>query len=232
MDFTTAYFFRGILPGARRIHLAAVRRRRRDLSMNAADDDFIGNLVFNVGSWNSIQSEQTLASGFGPANWYESDVTTGFSLALAKYLTANVSYIAYTYPNGAFPTRPGALDGGLAFNDSELSARFSLPAVETWPSRFDNTGLRPERGHLPPARGEAERRPCSRTRESFPLTLALPLTLGLSVSDYYEEGPGGDNDTFGYFDGVASRRQRCPLAFIPSDYGACERERRASTSWP
>ena len=50
------------------------------------------------------------------------------------------------------------------------------------------------------------------------LTLALPLTVGLSVSDYYEEGPGGDNDTFGYFDGgiVAS----VPLAFVPADYGS------------
>ena len=50
-----------------------------------------------------------------------------------------------------------------------------------------------------------------------PLTLALPLSVGLSLDNYYDEGPGGRDQTFGYFDvGLAAS---VPLAFISGDYG-------------
>lgn len=214
MDFTTAYFFRGIL-------------QERDgfiwqpyggvgfTLFEGSDEDVIDNLVFNLGSWNSVQSKQTLASGSGPANWYESDIIVGFTLGLADMLTANVSYIAYTYPNGAFPTVQ-ELDASLSLNDSEWLGAFALYPSMTWAFEVDNTAFGPDEGiYL-----QLGVRPSVTLAEEaeYPLTLALPLTLGLSVSDYYEEGPGGDDDTFGYFDAgiVAS----VPLAFIPSDYGA------------
>ncbi len=46
----------------------------------------------------------------------------------------------------------------------------------------------------------------------YPLSLAIPVKLGLSVKDYYE-GPTGSNN-FGYFDTglIAS----VPLAFMPA----------------
>ena len=52
---------------------------------------------------------------------------------------------------------------------------------------------------------------------AYPLTLALPLSLGLSLYDYYEI-PGVGDDTFGFFDiGLIGS---VPLAFIPAEYGA------------
>jgi len=214
MDFTTAYFFRGILQ-ERDGFLWQPYGGVGVTLYEAGEDDFVGNLVFNVGSWNSIQSKQTLASGTGPGNWYESDVITGFSLGLAKYLTGNVSYIAYTYPNGSFPTVQ-ELDAGLAFNDSDFLGPFALQPSMTWAFEVDNTAFGSNEGIY--LQLGAKPSVVLFEEKEYPLTLALPLTLGLSVSDYYEEGPGGDNDTFGYFDGgiVAS----VPLAFIPSDYGA------------
>jgi hypothetical protein len=214
MDFTTAYFFRGILQ-ERDGFLWQPYGGLGITLYEGGEDEFVGNLVFNVGSWNSVQSKQTLASGSGPANWYESDIITGFSLGLAEVLTANVSYIAYTYPNGAFPTVQ-ELDASLSLNDSEWLGPFALQPSMTWAFEVDNTAFGPNEGiYL-----QLGAKPSMVLFEDheYPLTLALPLTLGLSVSDYYEEGPGGDNDTFGYFDAglVAS----VPLAFLPPDYGS------------
>jgi hypothetical protein len=47
--------------------------------------------------------------------------------------------------------------------------------------------------------------------------VSVPLTLGLSLSDYYEFGTGND-DMFGYFDaGVAVN---VGLGLIPEDFGS------------
>jgi hypothetical protein len=54
---------------------------------------------------------------------------------------------------------------------------------------------------------------------TYPLTLSLPVVLGLSLGDYYERiGVGGDDDTFGYLSiGLAAG---VPLKFIPASFGA------------
>lgn len=55
------------------------------------------------------------------------------------------------------------------------------------------------------------------------MTLSIPITVGLSLGDYYEDptSTGGDDDsTFGYLDiGVAFSM---PISCIPSDYGQWE----------
>jgi hypothetical protein len=52
----------------------------------------------------------------------------------------------------------------------------------------------------------------------YPITLSLPVLLGLSLSDYYERvGVGGEDDTFGYLSiGLAAG---VPLKFIPASFG-------------
>ena len=55
------------------------------------------------------------------------------------------------------------------------------------------------------------------SEDAYPLTLSLPLALGLSLSEYYEL-PGQGDDTFGFFSVGFSTS--VPLAFIPADYGA------------
>jgi hypothetical protein len=50
----------------------------------------------------------------------------------------------------------------------------------------------------------------------YPLSLSIPLAVGLSLSDYYEFGIGSD-DTFGYFSAGATLS--VPLAFIPAEFG-------------
>jgi hypothetical protein len=51
---------------------------------------------------------------------------------------------------------------------------------------------------------------------AYPLAVSVPLSVGLSLKDYYEFGTGSD-DTFGYFSGGVS--VSVPLAFIPPAFG-------------
>ena len=55
--------------------------------------------------------------------------------------------------------------------------------------------------------------------EDYPLTLAVPLALGLSVEDYYETGTGESSDRgFGFFSlGLAAS---VPVGFLPGEYGS------------
>jgi len=214
-DFTTAYYFRGILQERN----GFIWQPYAGVTFKLAEDvgyGVIDNIDFSIGSWNSIQSNQTLASGSGPANWYESDVLVGFTMGLWGFVSTNITYAAYTFPNGAYATAQ-ELDWTIAFNDSELLGPFALNPSLLWAFEVDSTafGDTSQEGIF---LGVGVKPSVVLFEEAeYPLTLALPLSVGLSVSNYYEE-IDGDNDTFGYFDAglVAS----VPLSFISSDYGA------------
>src|SRR5262245_33911714 len=71
-DFTTAYFFRGILQERD----GFIWQPYGELGFNlfTADEgssEPVKSFSLFAGSWNSIHSEKTLASGSGPGNWYE-----------------------------------------------------------------------------------------------------------------------------------------------------------------
>ena len=212
-DFTNAYFFRGILQERDGFIWQPYGGVTFKLAENVGYG-VIDNIDFSIGSWNSIQSEQTFASGSGPANWYESDVLVGFTMGLWGFVSTNITYAAYTFPNGAFPTAQ-ELDWTIAFNDSELLGAFALNPSMLWAFEVDNTAFGDQEGiYL----GLGVKPSVVLFEEAdYPLTLALPLTVGLSVSDYYEV-PGGEDDTFGYFD--AGLTASVPLSFISGDYGS------------
>jgi hypothetical protein len=213
-DFTTAYFFRGILQERN----GFIWQPYGGITFKLAEDvgyGVIDNIDFSLGTWNSVQSEQTFASS-APRNWFESDVLVGFTMGLWGFVSTNLTYVAYTFPNGAYGVAQ-ELDWTTTFNDSGLLGPFALNPSMLWAFEVDSTafgdtnqeGIYLQLGVKPGVTLFEEAK--------YPLTLALPLTTGLSVSNYYDEGPGGDNDTFGYFDGgvVAS----VPLSFIDSSYG-------------
>lgn len=214
-DFTTAYFFRGILQERD----GFIWQPYAGITFKLAQDigyGVIDNIDLSLGSWNSIQSNQTLSSGSGPANWYESDVLVGLTMGLWGFMSTNLTYAAYTFPNGAYSVAQ-ELDWTTTFNDSGLLGAFALNpsillAFEVDSTAFGDTnqegiflGLGVKPGVV--LFEEAE----------YPLTLAVPLSVGLSLDNYYDEGPGGRDDTFGYFD--AGLAASVPLAFISGDYG-------------
>jgi hypothetical protein len=214
LDVTTAYFFRGILQERD----GGIFWPYIEIAFKLWDNEEGQNVSVFGGNWNSVQTNKTLASGSGPSNWYEADVYGGLRLGLADFLSADLVYIAYTYPNGAFPTVQ-EFDAVVKINDAQwMPENFSTSPYMRWAFELDNTALGPNEGiYL-----ELGAKPAYvfASESDYPVTLSLPLTLGLSVDDYYEvEQPDGslDEDTFGYFDfGVDLS---IPFSFIPADYG-------------
>lgn len=211
-DFTTAYFFRGILQERRGL----IMQPYGEINVNlyADEEGPITGLTLIGGMWNSIHSEKTLTDDSGPSNWYEADIYGGAKLTLLSKLDLKALYIAYTYPNGAFNTVQ-ELDLTVALNDSEWLGMFAMYPSFTWAWEMANTALGADKGRYL----EFNVRPSFTVIESetYPVTLAFPMQVGLSAGNYYEMD-GESDETFGFFKGgfVVS----VPLAFIPSDYGA------------
>lgn len=215
MDFTTAYFLRGILQERD----GFIWQPYAGLNITPyRGEGFIKSFSVNVNTWNSIHSNKTFASGSGPTNWYESDAIVGFTLGLTDYVTTNLSYVVFAFPNGSYPTAQ-ELDWNIAFNDSSFLGKFALNPYMLWVFEVDNVSFGDVEGEGIYLQLGVKPSYVLFEEADYPVTLALPLTVGLSVSDYYDEpGPDGRNQTFGFFDAglVAS----VPLSFIDSDYGA------------
>lgn len=211
IDFTTAYFFRGILQERN----GFIMQPYATLGFSLYEGDgLIRSWGASVNTWNSFQTDKTLASGSGPGNWYESDINVATSVGLAGGLTMGGTYTAYTYPNGAYPTVQ-ELSLGLGFNDTEWLGAFALQPSLLFAFEVDNTALGANEGVYMQIGAKPSYTLFSDAK--YPLTLGLPLNVGLSLSDYYE-GPDGKDETFGFFQfGLVGS---IPLAFIPPTYGS------------
>ncbi len=212
-DITNAYFFRGILNERH----GFIWQPSADLSVNLyTGDGFVRSVSAAFGMWASFQTEQTLARhGGGPANLYEVDYYPYVTVGLPYGLETSLSYILYTSPNGAFATVQ-QMDWGTALDDSEWLGDFALHPAVTFSFELQNTSFGDQEGGY----FELALAPTHDFKfaaaEDYPLTLTLPLALGLSLYDYYET-PTSDH-TFGFFSFGLSAN--VPLAFIPSDFGS------------
>jgi len=215
MDWTTHYFFRGILQEDQGIILQPYG----DVTFKLMEGEgAFTNLGLTVGLWNSLHEGPTGTGGPNqdPRIWYEADFYTKLSATLFEDLTAAVIYTAYMSPNGRFSTVE-EIAFSLSYNDSKLLGAFALnPSVliafetDGQADGGKDEGIYLQIG-LAPSYTFNE-------KGTYPLTLSLPITLGLSLSDYYERiGVGGEDDTFGYLSiGLAAG---VPLKFIPPSYG-------------
>ena len=104
---------------------------------------------------------------------------------------------------------------GFSYNDAKLLGPFALNPSVLIAFEFDgqadagaHEGVYAQIGIAPGYTFLAD--------SAYPLTLSVPLAVGLSLSDYYEFGTGSD-DTFGYFSAGATLS--VPLAFIPPEFG-------------
>lgn len=222
-DFTNAYFFRGILQEKH----GFIWEPSAELSINLYEGDgVLQSLNAGMGLWFSFQSEKTGWSGSGPSNLYETDYYPSVTASWSPGLTTSVTYLVYTSPNGAFATIQ-EIDLGFVYDDSELLGPFAIGPTATFGFETQNSGFRGtyggtggylELGGAPSADfklpGEA--------LSDYPVTMTLPLAVGLSLYDYYKTDPGlgvgYHNQTFGFF-GIGLNAG-VPLAFVPSDFGA------------
>ena len=219
VDFSHAYFFRGI----KQKREGFIAQPYADINFNVySDDDGSGlnGVTFTLGQWNSLHTGPSGQDGSAEnvAPWYESDFFTGFALAIDNW-EAGITYTSYLSPNDAFGTVQ-EISIGLAMDDTSLLGSFSLQphvlmAVEMngQADGGDGEGVYLEFGVEPGTNALGES-----------VGITFPVTLGLSLSNYYENGldtslPAAFSDTFGFFDVAAVVAVPLP---IPDDYGSWE----------
>jgi hypothetical protein len=214
-DFTTDYYFRGIIQETD----DSIIQPYAEIGLNLYEGEGVLNSISGtLGIWNSFHGGPSGADGDAttdPKFWYESDLYAGFAVGFAEGFELGFSYILYTSPNGAF-TDVGEFDISLSFDDSKLLGPFALSPSVTLAFEVDgqadggtDKGTYLQLG-VEPGVSLLE-------NDQISVGVSVPLTLGLSLSDYYEFGTGND-DTFGYFDAGIS--VNVGLGLVPKDFGS------------
>lgn len=192
LDYTSAYFYRGIIQEDSGLILQPAARLTSTLIETEALtlDGFIG-------AWNSFHGQRTGAdtSGNFTEYWYEADLYAGLT-ATTGALSLTASYTFLTSPADSFETVQ-ELGFALALDDSAWLKEWALKpsatiAIETGADASDgadsDTGIYLELGIAPGF---------SLDVGATPVTFAFPTSVGLSFSDYYQDARGND-DTFGF----------------------------------
>lgn len=213
ISFTNQYFFRGIAQE----NQGFIAQPWVELGYSLYEsEETLRDLGLTFGLWNSLHDGPTGGAG-GP--WYESDFYVTLSATVGERWSLGSTYTAYHSPNGTFGTVEeiafsiGLDDQGLLFDGVASGLQPSLViAIETdgQADAGNHVGIYAQFAIEP----------------SFPLgqlgsldvTLAVPVTLGTSLSDYYEDLNGGDDDFFGFLDIGAVATS--PLPFLPARAGA------------
>lgn len=191
-DYTTGYFYRGIVQEDSGLILQPAAR----LTINVLQEgDFKLDLI--AGTWNSFHGQKTAAQTRSDFTeyWYESDLYAGLVVTKGK-LSLTSTYTFLTSPSDAYETVQ-ELGFTLALDDSEWLGAFALKpytslVFETGADASDgadsDTGTYLELGIGPGFSFE-----CGKT----PVTVTFPVSVGLSLEDYYQDSSGND-DAFGF----------------------------------
>jgi hypothetical protein len=198
MDFPTAYMFRGLFQEDQ----GFIGQPFVDVGIAAAP-----GVTINAGLWNSFHSGP---SGSGNdsidrSSWYELDYYASVTFQVGKWKPGAL-YTAYTSPNDAFITVQ-ELAAVIAYDDSGNKVPLNPKAILAFELDGHADGFGGKGTYL-----ELGVRPVFplAPHDKYPLTLAVPAKMGLSVNNYYESADSDDG--FGYFDlgGILS----VPLAFM------------------
>ena len=203
IDFPSVYFFRGIRQEADP-ELTMFPFGDVGIALYSGDGGFKSAGV-NFGIWNSLQTGSSgLSADPKKRIHYEQDFYASLSLGFARGVTVTPTFTTYTSPNGSFGTV-----NELSFKVAHASrfAPYGLVAFELSGQADGGSeeGTYAELGVAP-----------SWTLGGGPVTVAVPLKVGLSLSDYYESD--GDDHSFGYVDlGVLFT---VPWTGVPSRFGS------------
>jgi hypothetical protein len=186
-------------------------------------DSWLRSLSVHVGTWNSLHTGNAGLDGPTEQLWYESDFYTTLSVRLGGGVSASATYTAYTSPNGTFST-VNELSFKIGADDSAYLGKFAVKAYALFAFELDTepftgqadggleSGQYLEIGAAPGfgwAAGGG--------------SVAFPVKVGLSLSNYYETVNLGSapfpntDDTFGFFSvaGIVT----VPLSIVPTRFG-------------
>ena len=182
----------------------------------------INAVSFELPLWwsiHNINKPRPINGGSTLKDWYEFDVSPGFSFTIAKNWNFTISDYIYTSPGDYFATSHN-LNLALTYDDSGLLGAFALnPHFYFLQELTNHSGLAYKNGGpyssdapegqyyefgIAPGHTFAE-------KATYPVTLTFPATVGFGTNGFYGQG-------FGFFStGV---NVSVPLAFIPSAYGS------------
>jgi hypothetical protein len=195
-DFLNRYMFRGIQQN----NTGTVMWPALDLGFALySGDGGLKSVGINVGSWNSLHTGNTGADN--PLNgkmWYESDFYTTLGFGFGGGTSLAITYTSYGSPNNLFSTvnevmfkfgvDDSAALGKAAFKPYIIIAQeFSSDIDGLTNGQADaglNAGTYMEIGAAPGYAGSKA-------------SIAFPLKVGFSLSDYYELA--GVDNKFGFF---------------------------------
>jgi hypothetical protein len=194
IDFLNQYMFRGIRQNSTGIAIWP----SFDLGIAAySGEGGLKSVGINFGTWNSLHTGDTGQDGPSGKLWYESDfyATVGFGFGGGS--SFSTTYTAYTSPNSGFTTVKEVMFK-YALDDSGYLGKAAIKPYLAIAQEFDtepgvgqadggaNAGTYMEIGFAP---GYAASK----------ASIAFPIKIGLSLSDYYENPLTGEDSKFGYF---------------------------------
>ena len=196
-DVVSTYMFRGIRQNATGI--AVQPFADIGVSFLSGGTDGVSSVGLNIGTWNSLHSGDTGADAPSGNMWYEQDFYTTLSLGFGA-TSVGTTFTAYTSPNAGFTT-VRELAFRVVYDDAALSGTAALHPY----------GIVAFELLAEPGVGQADGGDTAGTYLELgvgpafaagPVTVVLPIRLGMSLSNYYElRGPTGSvisDQRFGY----------------------------------
>lgn len=184
IDYTTQYFFRGIHQEGEGL----IIQPYLEVSGN-----FVKDIDFKAGIWNSLHDGSTGTNG-GQKPWYEADVYCGLDYSLGN-LGINVTYMVVDSPNSVFGTTE-EIQLNLSYDDSGMhkDGKFGglNPHVTLLRELQGGSDAGVDRGTYL----EIGIEPSYQATKDVNIT--VPVTVGLSLDDYYENIAGNDQ-TLGFW---------------------------------
>ncbi|CAG0953658.1 hypothetical protein PHYC_00339 [Phycisphaerales bacterium] len=211
LDAATAYFYHGIIQEDSGLILQPAAK----VTLNVFQNERIMLDLF-AGTWNTFHGQKTGASTQGDFTeyWYESDLLAGATVTMGKFSVTG-QYVLLTSPSDAYETVQ-EFDLTLAYDDTELLKKFALHpyatvGVECGADASDgansDAGVYLELGVAPGFSFDVS---------ETPVAISFPVSVGLSLKDYYQDA-AGDDDTFGF--AQVGAKASIPLPF-GGRYGA------------
>ena len=222
VDFTNAYFFRGIRQDTTKV----ITWPYFDLGLALySGEGGLKSVGVNFGTWNSLHPGDAGSDGPSGKLWYESDFYATLGLGFGGGVSLGTTWTSYTSPNNMFSTVK-EIAFKVSVDDSGRLGKasvhpYALLGFEVDVNRIGqgqadgggNAGKYLEIGVAPGY---------SASRAS----VAVPIKLGLSAGDYYEfctarcssTSPVYDDKTFGYFS--AAGVVTVPFTSKPTKFGS------------
>lgn len=216
VDVVSSYYYRGYLN--ENAGLIVQPYFGGALNIVESDDVTIG---LSLSTWNSIHSVHSAgeaevpSDGGGAGAWYENDIQVALPITFGDF-TITPAYYLYQYPNGAAESVQEVVLS-VAYDDAKvwngaLYEGFQLKPTLTLAYEFDD-GNGDEDTYLELGITPGYTFQVGETK----VPLEFPITLGMSLDDYYVDSDG-DNEFFGYVQ-VGVQTSFSLESLIPAKYG-------------